>query len=493
MLKLKLLAAFCCCCVMATFGAFHSVSAEAVIYGTMDIPYADFYRAELTDSTNAYDVDAVSSATTAKWSKNEEGGRVEGTFNSANADETGTILGVTYPVAITKATLDALGSENFNFTELTDTPAAYKEVTYDGNTVSFSAVVGNTNIVETNEYVFKTDTSWGDYLIDVSGTPEDMGAIYGLILKTKNGEAYAMRHLENIWGTEIAWSTGFVKEESHGNTLSYENFVGIMGETVNRIRYITKNGYYDIDISQYIPLKFNGSVAVADAAINAGTTSITMEGFPSEYSKSFAVEGLNSSVSDSNLTYSNALPGVYTITVSDLSKVYCDMTANFTLTSDKIPAKYENQKILQANDATNEEFANYMKNISAVTVNETKYNASGRGAVAIIGEDGAIDMAAESKDSAVFDGSDNYAVIVSSDGYPDLSFTLNSMVSSEETNAADKSKDANTKIEAPKEDIPASSGQETTTASSWYIVAIVAVILIVIAGIFFAKSKRREN
>ena len=40
---------------------------EELIYGTMNIPYADFYKAEIAGSANKYEVDAVSSATTSKF------------------------------------------------------------------------------------------------------------------------------------------------------------------------------------------------------------------------------------------------------------------------------------------------------------------------------------------------------------------------------------------------------------------------------------------
>lgn len=68
---------------------------EEYLYGIMQIPYADFYAAE----GSASEVDAVTSATTSKWSNQE---LVAGTYYEAHAeDEGGDILGVVYPVAIT--------------------------------------------------------------------------------------------------------------------------------------------------------------------------------------------------------------------------------------------------------------------------------------------------------------------------------------------------------------------------------------------------------
>ena len=66
-----------------------TASADEYVYGTMDIPYQDFYAAELTGTNNCV-VDAVSSATTGKWSMNGEGQLFEGTYHS-EANEDGTL------------------------------------------------------------------------------------------------------------------------------------------------------------------------------------------------------------------------------------------------------------------------------------------------------------------------------------------------------------------------------------------------------------------
>ena len=100
------------------------VSAEdAVLYGTMNIPYTEFYAAEMGDS--AGEVDAVTSATKKKVLMNGEDQMFAGTYN--NGEDT--ILGVTYPVAITQADLDALGTDHYGFTKLDTAPEAYKNVT----------------------------------------------------------------------------------------------------------------------------------------------------------------------------------------------------------------------------------------------------------------------------------------------------------------------------------------------------------------------------
>lgn len=430
-------------CIAAMLGTMPLGAAaedETLIYGTMNIPYADFYRAELAGSANEYEVDAVSSATTSKWSKNGEGELCAGTYNQANEDGSGTILGVTYPVALTQETLDALGENNYGFTALDAAPAAYKTVTVADGVVSFSEVQDAEPVALSGVTVtLGTDTGYGDYILTTEGTPEDMGTIYGWILNTESGESYAMRHLENIWRGELAWSTGFVTTENHGNALSYENFTGIMGETITEMVYITENGYYTAATSTYVPVKFEGAAVVADADITAGTTSVTTTGFPADYQMTYTVDGLTASVADGTLTYSDALPGAYTLTVSDASGVYADVLADFTLTTDAMPAVFNGTDALTAAEgAAAADFENYLANIATVSVNGTDYKASGKRSVKIIGADGVIDFAAASGGTNVFDGSGNYTVAITATGYTTpLEFTITAAAETESTTAAE--------------------------------------------------------
>lgn len=427
----------CIATMLAAMPLSVSAEGEEFVYGTMNIPYADFYEAELADSVNAYEVDAVSSATTTKWAKNGEGELFDGTYNQANDDGTGTILGVTYPVALTQETLDSLGDNNYNFTALDTVPVAYKIVTVVDDEVSFSAVQdAEPTVLSGLDVEISTNTAWGDYLLTADGTPDDMGAILGWILKTDSGESYAMRHEENIWRGELAWSTGFVTNEPHGNTLSYENFVGIMGDTITEMVIITENGYYTAETSVYVPIKFGGSVEVADTDIKSGSTSVTIADFPDDYQMNYSVDGLESSVSDGTMTFSDALAGAYTLTVSDVSGVYADVTASFTLTTDSMPAKFNGtDKLVKADDATDEEFANFIANLSKASVNGTEYSISGRKSVKMILEDGTIDFTVASGGNNVFDGSGNYTMSITASGYNNpLEFTITSDTNSSDDN-----------------------------------------------------------
>lgn len=395
-----------------------------LIYGTMNIPYADFYRAELSGSVNEYEVDAVSSATTSKWSKNGEGELFEGTYNEANDDGTGTILGVTYPVAITQTDLDALGSDNYGFTAVDSVPAAYKSVTVENGKAVFSSVQDETPVTASGASIkLNTSTPWGDYVIDVDNGPE-LGAIYGALIKTTDGSSYAMCHEANIWRGELAWSSGIKTTEPHGNTLPYENFTGLMGATINEVVFITSEGYTSIGTDTYVPVKFAGEISVNEGVSGTGKTSFTTSGFPDDYEKNYRISD-NFTVTDSEISYTDALAGAYTLTISDANGKYADMTSDFVLATDSMPAKYSNGSIVKAEGADDIDFANFLKNISSVSVNGTEYAASGRGSVKIIGDDGKIDTSASSRNSKVFDGSETYKMTVTAKGYKNnLEFTF---------------------------------------------------------------------
>lgn len=267
-------------------------------------------------------------------------------------------------------------------------------------------------------------------MVKATGLPKDIGPIYGVVLKTQTNESYAMRHLENIWRDELSWSVGFVTSEPHGNILSYKNFTGIMGDTISEVMYITKNGYYTIKSSLYVPVKFKGSIFVNNADVSSGKTSFVLSGFPEDYAKIYNVKDLEASISEGEIKFNNAKPGSYTLTVSDSNKVYADISTSFVLSTNVLPAAYYGQKLVKIEGFSDEDFKNYIKNISKVSVNGKEYNASGKGAVKIINEDGTINLAAtDSKKTNVFDGSGNYKVIISATGYnAPLTFDLSTVL-----------------------------------------------------------------
>lgn len=453
-----------------------AVSDDEYVYGTMNIPYSEFYKNEGI----GYEVDAVASATSSKW-KNEN--LVAGTYHQENEDGTGVILGVTYNVAVKKSDLANI-SEKYNFVESDTMPNAYKIVSVNGENLEFSAVVGNTTELS-GEAAISTSKPWGDYLVDVTGA-EVEGTIYGVIFTTTTGDNFAMRHLENIWRGEFAWSAGFTTKEPHGNTLNYEDFQALSGQTVDKITYITENGYYVVDVNIYVPIKFEYNLSVENTTIDNGTTSLLLEGLPSDYNAVYSIDSLDAVIKNNSITYSNAKPGQYTLNITDANGKYADISTTFIISTDNIPVKYESGKIIASDGISKEEFTNYINNISKVTVNDKSYNATGKGSVKIILDDGTIDTTANSRGELIFEEGNIYKITVSANGYSnDITFEFSTMVEDEKGNSVEPPKDDKT----PDNNTTSDTVPTGDTSNNLLPISMLATVTLCTAGIAIKKKK----
>ena len=426
------------------------------VYVLMNIPYADFYKAEL-NKKNTVKVDATTSATKTKTRSTLANG-------SYHADNTGEhISGITYPVKIkagtdlsklTKITdaskvsitvnmkgkettteykgKDALfESADYSYYELgTTAPAYYKELTVNENgSYSFGKTTATEKTVKGAAIEkFKTSSKYGDYQLNlnfdkvadsdqISGNTKVLAAV----ITTIDGTQYGLRHVENIWkGTEFAWGTGFTTQ-SHGCPISGEHYVSMMGKTIDAVTYYTENGVvkYDID-DTYVPYKFDTSAfKVENADVTSGSAKVTVPTLPEAYDAEYAVEGLtNVSVENGTLKYNatGVKPGQYTLNVTDKSSKYVPFSTSFTLTTDNVVAAYNNDvkapALVAAKDVQADDFANFVKNIQKVSVNGKEYAASGKGAVKLINADGTLVTTA---DALKAEGT--YNIVVTATGY----------------------------------------------------------------------------
>lgn len=428
---------------------------EQDIYVLMNIPYADFYKAEL--NKNDVKVDVTTSATKTKTKSTLANG-------SYHADNTGDhISGITYPVKIkagtdlsklTKITdaskvsitvnmkgkettteykgKDALfESADYSYYELgTTAPAYYKELTVNENgSYSFGKTTATEKTVKGAAIEkFKTSSKYGDYQLNlnfdkvadsdqISGNTKVLAAV----ITTIDGTQYGLRHVENIWkGTEFAWGTGFTTQ-SHGCPISGEHYASMMGKTIDAVTYYTENGVvkYDID-DTYVPYKFDTSAfKVENADVTSGSAKVTVPTLPEAYDAEYAVEGLtNVSVENGTLKYNatGVKPGQYTLNVTDKSSKYVPFSTSFTLTTDNVVAAYNNDvkapALVAAKDVQADDFANFVKNIQKVSVNGKEYAASGKGAVKLINADGTLVTTA---DALKAEGT--YNIVVTATGY----------------------------------------------------------------------------
>ena len=435
-------------------------------YVLMNIPYAAFYKAETTN--NEVEVDAFTSATLNKtrttglsggsYHANEDGSKIDGITYAVKVDSSVDLtkykevkdtdkveITVTNRGKTSTTTLEGkdtlFQNETYAYYPLTETPANYKEVSLDENgNLVFSEVKGQEAKALTGVTAeLLTRSSYGDYQLNLDGLPKDeitSSNVNAVVVKTTDGTAYGMRHLENIWrGNELAWSTGYT-DSVHGCPTSSAHYASMMGKTIDSIEYYTTNGLYTIDIEDlYVPVKFakaEDAVKVADADISAGKTTIDLN-LQDDFDPEYIVDGLDVTVEGNVLTYKKATtgreaasvdPGKYTLTVKDKNGKYADIVTSFILTTADMPATYdrENKKLVEAEGFEADALSAYIGNISSVNVDGTDYKASGRGAVQIIDKDGTIKTdAAPFKDAVA---GTEFQITVTSTGYTiPLTFT----------------------------------------------------------------------
>lgn len=428
-------------------------------YVLMNIPYDQFYAADVNNSVK---VDAFTSATK---NKVRTGSLAGGSYHvDASGDE---ITGVTFPVKVPagtdlskytqitddskvsitvtnrgqESTTDYTGkdalfeSASHSYYTLSEKPSYYKELTVnEDGTFSFGATQGTvTTITEGVTAELMTDSKYGDYQLDLDGLTDTIPsgtAIYGVIVSTKEGSDYGMRHLENIWRvSELAWATGFTTAV-HNCPTSSEHYKAMMGQHIDKVTYYTANGIYEILVGGekglYVPVKFDTSaVAVADAELKDGETSVAtiISGLtlPEEFDAEYTVEGATASVKGEKLILKDVKKGAYTLTITDKSGKYAPISFGFEVYAETMPAAYnensEKPGLTKAAGATDAEFADYIKNITSVSVNGKPYAVSGRNAVKLFNDDGTLIT-----DAAPFAEGDSFEIVVTATGYKDLSF-----------------------------------------------------------------------
>ena len=266
---------------------------EGEAYVLMNIPYDDFYKAELKN--NDVKVDAFTSATKQKT----RSGLVKGSYhvNSDGSD----ITGVTFPVKVSDISVlkdkkqikdnasvsitttikgkettteykgkDALfESDSYSYYVLSEEPSYYKELTVgEDGSFTFSAIKGQSAAPETKQVQaeFKTKSNYGDYQLKFDKTEFNSiintktDTVYGAVINTTDGTTYGLCHQENIWkGYELAWSTGYTTE-SNGCHLNSEHFESMIGKTIDSVTYYASNGIYTLDIADVKVLDKNSYV-----------------------------------------------------------------------------------------------------------------------------------------------------------------------------------------------------------------------------------------
>ena len=408
-------------------------------YVLMNIPYDAFYKAELGE--NAAAVDAVSSATK---NKTRNGSLAGGSYH-VNPDGSD-ITGVTYPVRVKTSDLSGLKqvtdsdsvsitvknkknedetstyigkdalfeSASYSYYVLSSTPSYYKEATLTNGKWSFGKATGATSEGTATIAKFKTSGHHTDYEIKVESDKITKGQkVYAVVVTDTDGNSYGLRHVAEIW---------------HAIELGFEADSALVGKTISAVTYYTEDGIIKLNLAEkrYVPYIAEGAKAeVAEPDADAKETTLTLSGFPEDFAQNVNVkvpEGMD--YVDGKIKFGSALPGSYTVTVSDAKGKYAPVTATFTVSTNKAAAQYDssNVSLKAAGGANDAALANYLKNITSVKVGDKEYAATGKKAVTIINSNGYLDLTAEP--FADMKSGSSYTITVKANYYKDQEFTV---------------------------------------------------------------------
>ena len=427
---------------------------EGEAYVLMNIPYDDFYKAELKN--NDVKVDAFTSAT---LNKSRTSGMMNG--NAAyHVDPNGTdVTGVTFPVKVSDLTVlknqkkvtdddtvtitvtnrgkttskeykgkdSLIENASYSYYVLSETPSYYKELTVkEDGSFAFSDVKGATEKTVETTAVLKTETSYGDYQLDIDSKAfaaeidTDKDKIYGVTVNTTDETEYGMRHLENIWrGYELAWSTGFTTAV-HNCPTSSEHYKSMMGKTIDSVTYYTDKGIITFDVNdEKVLAKAGVKASVANIHTTDTEAAVTLDGtLPEDFSAKYAVDGTEVSYADGKITVAPLTAGSHTLVISDSNGVYAPIQTSFYAKEANVPAVYDDaeHKLAAADGVNAEAFSAYIKTITSVTVGDKTYAASGRGATVIVKEDGTLD-------TSKLELSEGTKFVVTSSSYDNLEFS----------------------------------------------------------------------
>lgn len=413
-------------------GGGSSSSRSDYSYVLMNIPYDEFYKAELSE--NAPAVDAVSSATK---NKTRIGTLAGGSYH-VNPDGTD-ITGVTYPVRVktsdlsgfkqvtdsdsVKITVNKKGkneittytgrealfeSASYSYYALSDTPSYYKEATLTNGKWTFGKAAGAASEDTATIAKFKTSGHHTDYEIKVESDKITKGQkVYAVVVTDTDGNSYGLRHVAEIW---------------HAIELGFEADSALVGKTISAVTYYTDDGVIKLNLAEklHVPYIAEGAKAeVAESDADAKSTTLTLTGFPEDFKQEVKVpDGMT--YSDGTITFNSALPGSYKVTVSDAKGKYADVTASFTVSTSTVAAKYDSESVSlkKADKAEGTDFTNFLKNITSVKVGDKKYDATGKDAVTIINSNGYLDLTAEP--FADMKSGNSYSLTIKATGYADL-------------------------------------------------------------------------
>lgn len=266
-------------------------------YVLMNIPYDEFYKAELNE--NAAAVDAVSSATK---NKTRNGSLAGGSYH-VNPDGSD-ITGVTYPVRVKTSDLSGLKkvtdsdsvsitvnkkgkdetstytgrealfeSASYSYYALSDTPSYYKEATLTDGKWSFGKATGAASEDTATIAKFKAPGHHADYEMKVESDKIEKGQkVYAVVVTDTDGNSYGLRHVAEIW---------------RATELGFESDSALVGKTISAVTYYTDDGVIKLNLAKKL---YATTVTAAEADFSSGETTVSFSSdLPSDFDAEYSV------------------------------------------------------------------------------------------------------------------------------------------------------------------------------------------------------------
>ena len=260
------------------------------VYGTANIPYADFFYGEMNDVQQNAEMqldaadpvtaagyreegmyDAVTSCTNSKSKRYDTSYYTENTENGSVILEGIKAVNIAVPASLyndaKKAIEEGKSCSNQllkivssleNVSETAPASGEYKILNGDGTLTAMTTETKELNV----ESSFTASSPWGNYQVSVefgNNNPDQptTANMMGVIFETSDGKKYGMEHSQNLWlrTGEIAFAVkdGFV--EPHKNTIDSKRSAGLEGKTITKITYLVKDGA-DIVIPTNLLVKY---------------------------------------------------------------------------------------------------------------------------------------------------------------------------------------------------------------------------------------------
>ena len=250
------------------------------VYGVANVPYADFYYAELgKEVTETNDIAAVSKSSdkasllraehvyeAVTSATNIKSKKYDTTYTTDGEGTTVYINGVKTAVKINSklyAAAKAVAASKVKtankLAEIADSiktvsstlPSGYetyKTVNADGTLSALTAKDENVASVDAKgvNAAITSTSDFGNYQIDFKNMPDDIVPrknVLGVVLETEDGQKVALRHNENIYKDkeDIAFVVDEVFTERHGYKLYGKRFNSLSGKTITKITYLLSN------------------------------------------------------------------------------------------------------------------------------------------------------------------------------------------------------------------------------------------------------------